>query len=80
MKLQKAVAMRMSALLLERNETAYNLSMKSGLTKQCISNILNEEYSSIKFDTVIKIADGFGLSVTEFLDDKIFDRANLDLD
>ena len=80
MNLQKAVAMRMSKLLLERNMTQYSVSVKSGLTKQAISNIINEKYSSLKFETVIKIADAFDMTVQEFLNDNIFDRENLDID
>lgn len=80
MKLQKAVALRMSNLLIKRNMTQYALSIKSGLTKQAIANIINEKYNSIKFDTVIKIADGFGMTVLEFLDDDVFNRNNLDID
>ena len=80
MKLQKAVAMRMSNLLITHNMTQYSLSQKSGLTKQAITNIINEKYDSIKFDTVIKIADGFNMSLLEFINDDIFRRENLDID
>ena len=80
MKTQKAVALRISKLLLEKNMTQYSLSEKSGLTKQAISNILNEKYNSVKFDTIIKLADGFNLSLNEFLNDKVFERTNLDID
>ena len=80
MKLQKAVALRMSNLLIKKGMSQYALSLKSGLTKQAIANIMNEKYNSIKFDTVIKIADGFNMSVQEFLNDDVFKRVNLDID
>lgn len=80
MKTQKAVAIRMSNLLIKNNMTQYALSNKSGLTKQAIANIINEKYTTIKLDTVIKIADGFGMSLAEFIDDEIFDRNNLDVE
>lgn len=79
MKLQKAVALRMTNLLIKNNMTPYALSAKSGLTKQAIANIINEKYDSIKFDTVIKIADGFNMTLKEFIDDDIFKKENLDL-
>ena len=79
MKLQKAVALRMSNLLIKNNMTPYALSIKSGLTKQAIANIINEKYDSIKFDTVVKIADGFNMTLKEFIDDDIFKRDNLDI-
>lgn len=80
MKLQKAVALRISKLLLEKQMSQYSLAQKSGLTKQAISNILNEKYDSIKFDTVIKITDGFEMSLTDFLNDAVFIRQSLDIE
>lgn len=78
-KTQTAVAMRISKLLIQKNMTQYALSIKSGISKQGIANIINETYSTIKLDTVIKLADGFDMTLQEFLNDEIFDRANLDI-
>lgn len=80
MNICKAVALRMTNLLRKNNMSQYALSMSSGLSKQAIANIVNEKYESIKFDTVIKIADGFNMTLKEFIDDKLFDRENLDID
>jgi len=80
MNLQKAVALRISRLLVKNDISQYALSIKSGLSKQAISNIINEKYKSIKFDTVIKIADGFNMTLQEFLNDDVFKRSNLNLD
>ena len=80
MNLQKAVAIRIVKLLNKNNMSQYSLSIKSGLTKQAISNIINEKYSSVKFDTVIKIADGFNMTLQEFVNDDVFNRENLNLD
>ena len=41
---------------------------------------MNEKYSSIKFETVIKIADAFDMTIQEFLANDIFKRDNLDID
>ncbi|MBO5954798.1 MAG: helix-turn-helix transcriptional regulator [Clostridia bacterium] len=76
---QKAVAMRISKLLIEKNMTQYSLSVKSGISKQGIANIINEKYNTIKLDTIIKVADGFNMTLQEFVDDKVFVRANLDI-
>lgn len=80
MNVQKAVALRISKLLIKYNMTPYALSQKSGLTKQAISNILNEKYKSIKFDTIYKLADGFNMTIDEFISDSILKRENLDID
>ena len=76
---QKAVAMRISKLLIEKKMTQYSLSLKSGISKQGIANIINEKYNTIKLDTIIKIADGFEMTLQEFVDDQVFLRANLDI-
>ena len=73
---QKAVAMRISKLLIKFNMSQYALSEKSGITKQGIANIINEKYRTVKLDTIIKIADGFNITLQEFFDDKIFNRSN----
>ncbi len=80
MKLLKAVAMRVSNLLIKNKITQYSLSKKSGLTKQTVASIINEKYDSIKLDTVIKIADGFDMTIQEFFNDPIFKRENLDVE
>ena len=76
---QKAVALRVSALLIKNNMSQYALSLKSGLTKQAIANIMNEKYTTIKLDTIIKLADAFNMTFQEFFDDKVFQRTNLDV-
>lgn len=76
---QKAVAMRISNLLLKKDMTQYALSIKSGISKQGIANIINEKYTTIKLDTIIKLADGFDMTLQEFFDDKVFKRSNLDI-
>lgn len=73
---QKAVAMRISKLLIKFNMSQYALSERSGITKQGIANIINEKYRTVKLDTIIKIADGFNITLQEFFDDKIFNRSN----
>lgn len=76
---QKAVAMRISKLLIEKKMTQYALSLKSGISKQGIANIINEKYNTIKLDTIIKLADGFDMTLQEFVNDKVFNRSNLNI-
>lgn len=76
---QKAVAMRLSKLLITNQMTQYTLSIQSGISKQGIANIMNEKYTTIKLDTIVKLADGFNMTLQEFFDDEIFKRANLDI-
>lgn len=76
---QKAVALRISELLIKNNMSQYALSVNSGLTKQAISNIINEKYTSIKLDTIIKISDAFHITFQEFFNSNVFERTKLDI-
>ena len=49
------------------------------VSKLLISNILNEKYNSAKFETVVKLADGFDMEVEEFVSDDLFKRSNLNI-
>ena len=79
MKVQKAVAIRLSNLMLKHNITQYEVAKRMNTDKNTVKHILNEDYKSIKFDTVIKIAQAFNMTLLEFLDDKVFNYDNLDL-
>ena len=80
MKTQRAVAMRVSQLLNDKKISQYALANKSGLTKQAIANIINEKYVTVKFDTIVKLADGFGMDWREFTSGEFFNRENLDIE
>lgn len=80
MKLQKAVALKISNLLLANNMTRYALCKKIVLPEQTLKNIIDERNNDIKLSTIAKIADGFDLSLVEFFDDPLFDKTKLDID
>lgn len=79
MTVQKAVAIRLSNLMLKHNITQYEVAKRMNTDKNTVKHILNEDYKSIKFDTVIKLAQAFNMTLLEFLDDKVFNYDNLDL-
>lgn len=74
MKLQRAVALRISSLLIKNNMTRYALCKKIAMPEQTLKNIIDERNQDIKLTTISKIADGFGLSIEEFFADTLFDR------
>lgn len=80
MKIQRAVALRVSNLLVKHNISQYELSKRMLTDRSTIKHIIHEEYKSIKFETIVKIADAFDMTVQEFLDDELFKRENLDVD
>ena len=74
MKLQKAVALKITNLLIEHNLTRYKLCQKILLTEQTLKNIIDERNKDIKLSTIAKIAEGFGLTLEQFFADKIFEN------
>lgn len=80
MKIQRAVALRVSNLLNKHNISQYELSKRMCTDQSTIKHIIHEEYNSIKFETLVKIADAFDMSIQEFLADDLFKRENLDIE
>lgn len=75
----RAVALRVSQLLREKNITQYRLAMNSGLTHSTLKNIIHETVKDNLLSTVILIASGFGMTVSEFLNSPLFLEENLNI-
>lgn len=75
----RAVALRVSQLLKEKNISQYRLAMNSGLTHSTLKNIMHETVRDNLLSTVILIANGFGMTVSEFLDHPLFLEENLNI-
>lgn len=80
MKLQRAVALRISDLLIKNNLSRYALCKKIVMPEQTLKNIIDERNKDIELSTVAKIADGFGLSLAEFFNDSLFNKDVIDID
>lgn len=76
---QKAVALRISNLLIKNNMTQYALCKKIAMSEETLRSIINERYKTVKLDTIIQICDGFNISLQEFFADDLFRRENLDV-
>ena len=77
---QRAVALRISNLLVKNNMTQYALCKKIAMPEETLRSIINERYKTVKLDTIILICDGFNMTIQEFFDDDLFKRENLDVD
>lgn len=75
----RAVALRISQLLKEKNMTQYRLAMNSGITHSTLKNIIHETVKDNLLSTVILIATGFKMTVSEFLDNPLFLEENLNI-
>ena len=80
MNISKAVAMRIAELLKAQGRTQYRLEQKACLSHDTIKSIMKGKAKGVNLKTVIAIADGFGMSVSEFLNCELFayDALNMD--
>jgi len=77
MNTNKAVATRIKFLLEKKGITQYRLAMDSGVTHSTLKNIMHETVTDNHLSTIIQLAAGFGMKVSEFLDDPLFDEDNI---
>ena len=80
MTVNDAVAKRISRLLCEKNMSQYRLEQNSGIQHGSMQCIMNGRNKTVTLSTVIMIAKGFGISLTEFLNDDIFDYDSLEIE
>ena len=79
-KLTEVVIDRICKFLGERNLTQYKLAQLSGIPFPTIKSIMQKRTKGITLKTIIMLADGFGITPSEFLNDPSFSAQNLDLD
>ena len=76
---QKAIALRVSNLLIKNKLTRYAFCKKIAMPKETLKSIIDERYKTVKLDTIILICEGFGMSLSEFFNDDLFNINNLDI-
>lgn len=80
MTVNDAVAKRISKLLREKGMSQYRLEQESGIQHGSMQCIMNGRNKTVTLSTVILLARGFNISLTEFLDDEIFSSEYLDVE
>ncbi|MBE6694566.1 MAG: helix-turn-helix transcriptional regulator [Ruminococcaceae bacterium] len=80
MTVNDAVAKRVAKLLKEKNMTQYRLEQVSGVQHGSMQCIMNGRNKTVTLSTVIMLASGFEMSLSEFLDDEIFMPDDLELE
>ena len=80
MTVNDAVARRVAKLLRERGISQYRLEQESGIQHGSMQCIMNGRNKTVTLSTVILLAKGFGISLTDFLNDPLFNPKNLDTD
>ena len=79
MNISEAVAIRIRELLKEKKITQYKLEQNSCLSHDTVKSIMKGKAKGVNLKTVIAIADGFGMTVCEFLDSELFSYDNLNM-
>ena len=80
MNISQAVAIRIKELLALHNFSQYKLEQKTGLSHDTVKSIMKNKAKGVNLKTVIAIADGFEMSVSEFLNSDLFLYNNLNMD
>lgn len=80
MTVNDAVAKRISALLKEKGMTQYRLEQESGIQHGSMQCIMNGRNKTVTLRTVILLARGFHMPLTEFLEDEVFRSEDLELE
>lgn len=78
MTVNDAVAKRITRLLQEKNMSQYRLEQKSGIQHGSMQCIMNGRNKTVTLSTVIMLAKGFDMPLTEFLNDEIFTSDKLE--
>lgn len=77
MRLNEAIAKRITELCKERGLTQYALSRKSGVPQSTLSTICHCHFPSMKVHIIYEICEGLEITLKEFYDSPLFDRENI---
>ena len=80
MTVNNAVAKRIVKLLRERGISQYRLEQKSGIQHGSMQCIMNGRNKTVTLSTVMMLAQGFDMTLIEFLDDEIFLSEDLEIE
>lgn len=80
MTVNDAVAKRIIGLLAEKQMTQYRLEQLSGIQHGHMQWIMSGKSKTVTLSTVLRLANGFGMTVLEFLDNDMFLFENLDVE
>ena len=80
MTVNDAVAKRVACLLAEKKMTQYRLEQLSGIQHGHMQWIMGGKSKTVTFSTVLRLANGFGMTVIEFLNNDMFLYENLEVE
>ncbi len=76
MKLSKAISIRITQLLNERNLSQYSLYKNGGVPRSTMCDVVNNKKKRVSTETVYQICSTLGLTLRDFFDDPIFNEVD----
>ncbi len=80
MKISTAVAMRISNILIQKNLSQYRLEKIIAMPHNNMKTLMGERNKSVNLKTVMQIARGLDMTLSEFFNDPIFENSDLEID
>lgn len=80
MSISQAVTARIKELLVKKGLTQYRLEQNAGLSHDTLKSIMKGKTNGVNLKTLILISDGFGITVSEFLNSDLFLYDNLNME
>ncbi len=80
MQISKAVTLRLSELLKKNKISRYKFALKTGLSIDTLKSIAIGKTKGVNLKTLIVIAEGFDMTVSEFLNCDLFLYKNLEIE
>ena len=78
--ISEAVALRTKELLKEKNLSQYRLEQNMGLSHETVKSIMKGKTRGVNLKTVLVLAEGFKMTVADFLNSDLFLYGNLFID
>ncbi len=78
MDLSKAVRIRITNLIEERDLNVSKLSTMAGISRATLSKFLSGQRKYLRIDIIEYICEGLNMKLKDFFDDKIFDNIEME--
>ena len=79
MGIKEAIVLRIKELCTERNISYNALAYISGVTPSTVYSLIDNSRKDIGIVLLKKLCDGFGITITEFFDNKIFKKLDQEI-
>ncbi len=78
MDLSKAIRIRITNLIEERNISVSKLSTLAGISRSTLSKFLSRKRKMIRLEMIEYICEGLGMKLKDFFNDELFDNIEMD--